>query len=273
MVYDWGMVDSPDVRVVLDELTAVRQRFDRLAGDAYSLGQSLGNLERRLWGDPHEQAVLAELLHEIRRRFGSPGRMLDEREMRELSAFLFEYLAGVPRKDWDLASRLAKAQSRRRHGWSPRWWSKSSIAARESSGRGRCGRSARYQTINRRCFALPLRPWRRHSASWRGTSRPSIRCGTGSFPVRPQRPDLAAANVTHGWNVTGLSHVTEGGFFAKYGVREFDEVDGMLATISNKRGASLIVAGELLLTRPCRLSSAPPQPHSRTAHRLTCCRS
>jgi len=110
MVYDWGMVDSPDVRVVLDELTAVRQRFDRLAGDAYSLGQSLGNLERRLWGDPHEQAVLAELLHEIRRRFGSPGRMLDEREMRELSAFLFEYLAGVPRKDWDLASRRAKAQ-------------------------------------------------------------------------------------------------------------------------------------------------------------------
>src|SRR5439155_969561 len=132
-------------------------------------------------------------------------------------------------------------------------------AARESSGRGRCGRSARYQTINRRCFALPLRPWRRHSASWRGTSRPSIRCGTGSFPVRPQRPDLAAANVTNGWNVTGLSHVTEGGFFAKYGVREFDEVDGMLATIRNKRGASLIVAGELLLTRPCRLSSAPPQ--------------
>src|SRR5205809_1200025 len=110
MVYDWGMVDSPDVRVVLDELTAVRQRFDRLAGDAYSLGQSLGNLERRVWGDPHEQAVLAELLHEIRRRFGSPGRMLDEREMRELSAFLFEYLAGVPRKDWDLASRRAKAQ-------------------------------------------------------------------------------------------------------------------------------------------------------------------
>src|SRR2546426_3953832 len=99
MVYDWGMVDSPDVRVVLDELTAVRQRFDRLAGDAYSLGQSLGNIERRLWGDPHEQAVLAELLHEIRRRFGSPGRMLDEREMRELSTFLFEYLAGVPRQD------------------------------------------------------------------------------------------------------------------------------------------------------------------------------
>ena|SRR2546426_8723224 len=32
------MVDSPDVRVVLDALTAVRQRFDRLAGDAYSLG-------------------------------------------------------------------------------------------------------------------------------------------------------------------------------------------------------------------------------------------
>src|SRR6266702_4498151 len=74
MVYDWGMVDSPDVRVVLDELTAVRQRFDRLAGDAYSLGQSLGNLERRLWGDPHEQAVLAELLHEIRRRLGGGRR-------------------------------------------------------------------------------------------------------------------------------------------------------------------------------------------------------
>src|SRR5712664_1764983 len=104
------MVDSPDVRVVLDALTAVRQRFDRLAGDAYSLGQSLGNIERRLWGDPREQAVLAELLHEIRRRFGSPGRIVDEREMRELSAFLFEYLAGVPRKDWDLVSRRAEAQ-------------------------------------------------------------------------------------------------------------------------------------------------------------------
>src|SRR5207249_12058020 len=110
MVYDWGMVDSPDVRVVLDELTAVRQRFDRLAGDAYSLGQSLGNLERRLWGDPHEQAVLAELLYEIRRRFGSPGRMMDEREMRELSAFLFEYFAGVPRKDWDISSRREKVE-------------------------------------------------------------------------------------------------------------------------------------------------------------------
>ena len=35
--------------------------------------------------------------------------MLDEREMRELSAFLFEYLAGVPRKDWDLVSRRAEA--------------------------------------------------------------------------------------------------------------------------------------------------------------------
>src|SRR5437773_6872145 len=120
MVYDWGIVDSPDVRVELDELTAVRQRFDRLAGDAYSLGQSLGNLERRLWGDPHEQAVLAELLHEIRRRFGSPGRMLDEREMRELSAFLFEYLAGVPRKTGISPRGSRRLRSRRRHGWSPR---------------------------------------------------------------------------------------------------------------------------------------------------------
>src|SRR5437899_5444862 len=105
------MVDSPDVRVVLDALTVVRQRFDRLAGDAYSLGQSLGSIERRLWGDPHEQAVLARLLRESRRRFGSPGRMPDEREMGELSAFLFECLAGVSRKDWDLISRRAEAQA------------------------------------------------------------------------------------------------------------------------------------------------------------------
>ncbi len=33
------------------------------------------------------------------------------------------------------------------------------------------------------------------------------------------------------------------------GVRELDEVDGMLATISKQRGASVIVAGELLLMR------------------------
>src|SRR5437762_7248160 len=142
MVYDWGMVDSPDVRVVLDELTVVSERFDRLAGGAYSRGQSLGNLERRLWRDPHEQAVLAELLHEIRRRFGSPGRMLDEREMRELSAFLFEYLAGVPRKDWDLASRLAKAQEQ-----TQTWLVTSGVVeelhrrAREQRA-GRCGRAA-----------------------------------------------------------------------------------------------------------------------------------